>query len=53
MAEKKIRQDGQPVVTLKDMENNAKAMFDAADRKAGIDKKPWWKPRVQLSGKTG
>ena len=34
-----------PTVTLEDMENMAKQIFDHADRKAGLDKKPGWKPR--------
>ena len=31
------------VVTVQDMEDMAKGMFDEADRKAGLDKKPGWK----------
>ena len=34
------------VVTVQDMEDMAKGMFDETDRKAGLDKKPGWKPRL-------
>lgn len=32
--------DGESVATLEDMENNAKSMFDAIDRKTGLGKRP-------------
>lgn len=43
---KKKEKEEEPVGSLEDMEQLAKAMFDAADKKAGFDKKPGWKPRL-------
>lgn len=42
---KRDRKDEPAVVTVDEMEDMAKSMFDEADRKAGLDKRPGWKPR--------
>ena len=43
---KRKPKESEPVVTLDDMERLAKGIFDGADRKAGFDKRPGWKPRL-------
>ena len=51
MPDKKPRQKPKPkdderLPTMEELENVVKKMFDEADKKAGLDKRKGWKPRV-------